>query len=90
MNEKFKDNVPVITVEDASKIKFARVHRPERTKTIQTIASAASRRPSVSAPKRPQLKAKTEKKNVDIVSIACASYPYFRGHLPIIYRLSIY
>ncbi|KAF1801576.1 hypothetical protein V8B55DRAFT_1472060 [Mucor lusitanicus] len=68
MNEKIEneDKVAVVTVEDANKIKFARVHRPERTKTIQTIDTVASRRPSISAPKRPEKKSKGEKKNVDI------------------------
>lgn len=76
MNEKIEsdDKIPVVTVEDASKIKFARIHRPERTKTIQTIETIASRRPSISAPKRPQKKAKADKKNVDIVS--CAIWMY--------------
>lgn len=70
MNEKIEneDKVAVVTVEDANKIKFAKVHRPERTKTIQTIDTVASRRPSISAPKRPEKKSKAEKKNVDIVS----------------------
>lgn len=70
MNEKLtsNDSVAIMTVEDASKIKFAKVHRPERTKTIQTIDTVASRKPSVSAPKRPQKKSKADKKNVDIVS----------------------
>ncbi|KAG1083289.1 hypothetical protein G6F42_022267 [Rhizopus arrhizus] len=68
MNEKIEneDKVAVFTVEDANKIKFAKVHRPERTKTIQTIDTVASRRPSISAPKRPEKKSKAEKKNVDI------------------------
>lgn len=57
------------TVQEDAKIKFAKVHRPERTKTIQTINSTASRRPSISAPRRPEKKDKGEKKNVDIVSI---------------------
>lgn len=56
----------VLAVEDA-KIKFAKVHRPERTRTIQTIETTGSRRPSISAPKRPEKKNKNEKKNVDIV-----------------------
>lgn len=63
----FIDEKPeVIAVEDA-KIKFAKVHRPERTRTIQTIETIGSRRPSISAPKRPVKKNKDEKKNVDIV-----------------------
>ncbi|KAI8643322.1 hypothetical protein BD408DRAFT_415049 [Parasitella parasitica] len=68
MDEKSQneDKVAVVTVEDANKIKFARAHRPERTRTIQTIDTTASRRPSVTAPKRPQKKAKESKKNVDI------------------------
>lgn len=66
MNEKSDEKVTVITVEDSNKIKFAKVHRPERTKTIQTIDTTGSRRPSVSAPRRPK-KAK-DTKNIDIVS----------------------
>lgn len=65
MNEKIEEKVTVITVEDPNKIKFAKVHKPERTKTIQTIETTASRRPSVSAPKRP--KKTKETKNIDIV-----------------------
>ncbi|KAG1348857.1 hypothetical protein G6F62_003745 [Rhizopus arrhizus] len=63
--EKTEERTTVITVEDA-KIKFAKVYRPERTKTIQTIdTTASSKRPSISAPKRPGKK-KDTKKNVDI------------------------
>ncbi|RCH98665.1 hypothetical protein CU098_007153 [Rhizopus stolonifer] len=51
-------------IEDETKIKFAQVYRPERSKTIQTIDTTGSRRPSISAPKRP--KKIKEKKNVDI------------------------
>lgn len=78
MNEKTEnqDKYAVVTVEDANKIKFAKVHRPERTKTIQTIDTVASRRPSINAPKRPEKKSKVVQNNVDIVScihafIAC-------------------
>ena len=66
MDEKTEERVAVITIEDSNKIKFAKVHRPERTKTIQTIDTNTSRRPSISAPSRPQKK--TEQKQVDIVS----------------------
>lgn len=71
MSENIDEKTTVITVEDHKmieenkNIKFAQVHRPERTKTIDTIAS---RRPSISAPKKPEKKDKAEKKNVDIVS----------------------
>lgn len=71
--EKVEERTTVITVEDTkvideTKIKFAKVYRPERTKTIQTIDTTGSRRPSISAPKRPEKKRKGDKKNVDIVS----------------------
>ncbi|CEI86145.1 Putative Podospora anserina S mat genomic DNA chromosome 5, supercontig 1 (Fragment) [Rhizopus microsporus] len=69
--EKVEERTTVITVEDTkvideTKIKFAKVYRPERTKTIQTIDTTGSRRPSISAPKRPEKKRKGDKKNVDI------------------------
>lgn len=65
------DNIDEKTyIQEDAKIKFAKVHRPERTKTIQTINSTTSRRPSISAPRRPEKKDKNEKKNVDIVSIS--------------------
>ncbi|CAO3655723.1 unnamed protein product [Mucor hiemalis] len=61
------DNIDEKTyIQEDAKIKFAKVHRPERTKTIQTINSTTSRRPSISAPRRPEKKDKNEKKNVDI------------------------
>ncbi|KAI8052603.1 uncharacterized protein B0P05DRAFT_479916 [Gilbertella persicaria] len=66
MEEKIGERITSVTIEDANKIKFAQVHRPERTKTIQTIDTNTSRRPSISAPARPQKKSKTDKKNVDI------------------------
>lgn len=68
MSEIIDEKSDLAALED-TKIKFAKVHRPERTKTIQTIDTTGSRRPSISAPKRPELKKKGEKKNVDIVSI---------------------
>lgn len=83
--EKTEERTTVITVEDA-KIKFAKVYRPERTKTIQTIdTTASSKRPSISAPKRPGKK-KDTKKNVDIVSYP--SLTYSLTHLFL--RLNIY
>ena len=63
---------------DDQKIKFAKVHRPERTKTIQTIDTTGSRRPSISAPKRQKLKVRDDKKNVDIVSILIGVYALFK------------
>lgn len=63
------DEKPEITAIEDAKIKFAKVHRPERTRTIQTIETTGSRRPSVSAPKRRSRKDKAEKKNVDIVKL---------------------
>ncbi|KAI7896318.1 uncharacterized protein EV154DRAFT_493008 [Mucor mucedo] len=60
------DEKPEITAIEDAKIKFAKVHRPERTRTIQTMETTGSRRPSISAPKRPSRKDKPEKKNVDI------------------------
>lgn len=68
----------IIAVEDA-RIKFAKVHRPERTRTIQTIETTGSRRPSLSTPKRPLRKDKAEKKNVDIVKYINHKHK----HLPI-------
>lgn len=50
---------------DIHKISFARVSKPERTKTIQTIDTTASQRPSVRAPKKPKKK-KPVDKHVDI------------------------
>jgi sodium/potassium-transporting ATPase subunit alpha len=85
--EKTEERTTVITVEDA-KIKFAKVYRPERTKTIQTIdTTASSKRPSISAPKRPGKK-KDTKKNVDIVRYA--SLAYSLTHLFFFLRLNIY
>jgi sodium/potassium-transporting ATPase subunit alpha len=51
-----------VTVVEDAKITFAKVYKPERTRTIQTTDS---RRPSISAPKKPDKK--DTKKNVDIV-----------------------
>jgi sodium/potassium-transporting ATPase subunit alpha len=62
----------IVPVED-TKITFAKVHRPERTKTIQTV-DTSSRRPSISAPKKP--KKKEEKKNIDIVSFFFLDFIY--------------
>ncbi|KAL0079975.1 hypothetical protein F4703DRAFT_1871952 [Phycomyces blakesleeanus] len=52
----------VYSTEDANKIQFAKIIKPERTKTIQTV-DTYQRRPSVSAPKRP---AQKPQKNIDI------------------------
>ncbi|KAI9480653.1 MAG: hypothetical protein EXX96DRAFT_563651 [Benjaminiella poitrasii] len=60
------EKITIISTDDTNKIKFARVNRPERTKTIQTIDTVASRKPSISAPKRPQKKASKEDKQIDI------------------------
>ncbi|KAI8977317.1 hypothetical protein BDF20DRAFT_836135 [Mycotypha africana] len=59
-------DVHVLSFEEDNKIKFAatRIHRPERTRTMQTVDTTGSRRPSISAPHIPK---KTKaKKNVDI------------------------
>ncbi|KAG2235146.1 hypothetical protein INT48_006527 [Thamnidium elegans] len=65
MGNSMEEKISVVAVED-TKIKFAGVHKPKRTRTIQTIDTNTSRRPSVSAPKRPGKKIKNEKKDIDI------------------------
>lgn len=65
-----EEKISMVALED-TKIKFAGVHKPKRTRTMQTIDTNTSRRPSVSAPKRPEKKIKNEKKNIDIVSKIC-------------------
>ncbi|KAI7868896.1 hypothetical protein BDF14DRAFT_1789061 [Spinellus fusiger] len=51
-------------IEDSNKIQFARVMKPERTRTMQTT-DTQQRRPSVSAPRRTE-KQTQQKENVDI------------------------
>ncbi|KAI9260257.1 hypothetical protein BY458DRAFT_459751 [Sporodiniella umbellata] len=64
MNPEDNEEKYVMSSED-TKIKFAHVQLPERSKTIQTIDTTGSRRPSISAPKKPK-KDKQKKKDVDI------------------------
>lgn len=84
-----EEKISVVAVEDA-KIKFAGVHKPKRTRTIQTIDTNTSRRPSVSAPKRPEKKIKNEKKNIDIVSKICKAQIKKKLNFRFLTRLNIY